>query len=306
MQIDLHIIDVMTRNTEKMRPRIVTILSILLAIFGTSSLFQGVYSIFSSDYLSQIGLYIGGAIHVILAIGLLKGSKWARRITIIISILNLISSIISFGQWSAISDILTITAYGFILVSLFRSKVKDYFRGFLKKKSPLQNVPIFGSYKSQLMSITNPKAINHLGKFLLVFSIFSFIIFAILISSFIFQVSDDSKVNSETRRTKNLDFNKPVEYYFNLFEYLLVLGFAITWISMYLSIRNNRLWSKTIILSLCVIYVAFGMVRLLSVETDVVIYIAYIAIQTAVALFLLFYFNETDVEEYYQNMVDAN
>jgi hypothetical protein len=306
MEIDLHIIDVMTRNTEKMRPRIVTILSILLAIFGTSSLFQGVYSIFSSDYLSQIGLYIGGAIHVILAIGLLKGSKWARRITIIISILNLISSIISFGQWSAISDILTITAYGFILVSLFRSKVKDYFRGFLKKKSPLQNVPIFGAYKSQLMSITNPKTINHLGKFLLVFSIFSFIIFAILISSFIFQVSDDSKVNSETRRTKNLDFNKPVEYYFNLFEYLLVLGFAITWISMYLSIRNNRLWSKTIILSLCVIYVAFGMVRLLSVETDVVIYIVYIAIQTAVALFLLFYFNKTDVEEYYQNMVDAN
>lgn len=301
MQIDLSVIDVMARNTEKRRPRYVTILSILLAIMGISSLFQGVYSIFSFDFLSQIGLYMSGAIHVVLAIGLLKGSKWARRITIIISIVNLISGIISFGQLSAIYDILTITTYGFILVSLFRSKVKDY-KGFLKKKSSLQNVPIFGSYKSQLMSITNPKAINHLGKFLLVFSIFSITVFVILISTFIFQVSDDSKINSETRRTKNLDFNKPVDYYFKLFEYLLVLGFAMTWISLYLSMRNNRKWSKTIILNLCVIHVAFGMVRLLSVENDVAIFIVYIAIQTAVALYLLFYFNKTEVEEYYQNM----
>lgn len=302
MQIDLSVIDVMARNTEKRRPRYVTILSILLAIMGISSLFQGVYSIFSFDFLSQIGLYMSGAIHVVLAIGLLKGSKWARRITIIISIVNLISGIISFGQLSAIYDILTITTYGFILVSLFRSKVKDYFRGFLKKKSSLQNVPIFGSYKSELISIGNPKAINHLGKFLLVFSIFSIIVFVILISTFIFQVSDDSKINSETRRTKNLDFNKPVDYYFKLFEYLLVLGFAMTWISLYLSMRNNRKWSKTIILNLCVIHVAFGMVRLLSVENDVAIFIVYIAIQTAVALYLLFYFNKTEVEEYYQNM----
>jgi hypothetical protein len=47
------------------------------------------------------------------------------------------------------------------------------------------------------------------------------------------------------------------------------------------------------------------MVRLLSVENDVAIFIAYIATQTTVALYLLFYFNKTDVEEYYQNMIYA-
>jgi hypothetical protein len=44
------------------------------------------------------------------------------------------------------------------------------------------------------------------------------------------------------------------------------------------------------------------MVRLLSVEYSLAMFIGYIAIQTAVALLLLFYFNRSDIEEYYQNM----
>jgi presenilin-like A22 family membrane protease len=71
---------------------------------------------------------------------------------------------------------------------------------------------------------------------------------------------------------------------------------------MYFSMQKNRSWVKTVILDLCVIYVAFGMVRLLSVEYSLAMFIGYIAIQTAVALLLLFYFNRSDIEEYYQNM----
>lgn len=303
MQIDLDIYDLTPRNIHKKRPRYVTILSTLLAIFGISSLFTGVYGIFSSDYLFQISFYISGAIHVLLAVGLLRGSKWARRITIVISILNLISGIIFFGQLSIADSILRILVYGFVLVSLFKSKVKGYFRDFRNtERSSLESVPIFGSYKTQLVSLTTPKSIKHLNKFFLSFSIFSFVVFSILMGTFIFQVSDDSKINSDTRRTKNIDFNKTLEYYLYLFEYLLVLGFGITWIVMYFGMQKNRSWAKTVILDLCVMYVAFGMVRLLSVEYDLAMFIGYVAIQTAVALLLLFYFNRSDIEEYYQNM----
>lgn len=304
MRIDLDIFDLTSRNMHKKRPRYVTILSILLAIFGISSLFIGVYGIFSSDYFFQITFYIGGAIHVLLAVGLLRGSKWARRITIVISILNLISGIIFFGQLSIADSILRIVIYGLVLFSLFRSKVKEYFKDFRNIERPsLESVPIFSSYKTQLVSLTKPKAIKHVSKFFLSFSIFSFIVFSILICTFIFQVSEDSKINSDTRRTKNIDFNKTLEYYLYLFEYLLVLAFGITWVVMYFSMQKNRSWSKTVILDLCVIYVAFGMVRLLSVENSVAIFMGYVAIQTAVALLLLFYFSRSDIEEYYRNMI---
>jgi hypothetical protein len=303
MQIDLDIYDLTSRNIHKKRPRYVTILSTLLAIFGISSLFIGVYGIFSADYIFQISFYISGAIHILLAVGLLRGSKWARRITIVISILNLISGIIFFGQLSIADSILRIVVYGFVLVSLFKSKVKKYFRDLRNiERSSLESVPIFGSYKTQLVSLATPKAVKHLNKFFLSFSIFSFVVFSILIGTFIFQVSDDSKINSDTRRTKNIDFNKTLEYYLYVFEYLLVLGFGVTWVVMYFSMQKNRSWVKTVILDLCVIYVAFGMVRLLSVEYSLAMFIGYIAIQTAVALLLLFYFNRSDIEEYYQNM----
>ncbi|HXW12624.1 MAG TPA: hypothetical protein VD694_07680 [Nitrososphaeraceae archaeon] len=303
MQIDLHIFDLMAGIMHRKRPRHVTIISILLSIFGISSLFLGVYSIFSFEYFSQISLYIAGGIHVLLAVGLLRGSKWARRITIIISILNLIYGIIFFGQLSIADSILMIIVYGFVLISLFKSKVKEYFRDFRNNDTPsLGSVPIFGSYKTQLISVTKPRTINQLGKFFLLFSIFSFIVFTILISSFVFQVSEDSKIDLDTRRTKNIDFNKTMEYYLYLFENLVVLGFGITWVVMCFCMQKNRSWSKTVILDLCVMYVAFGMVRLMSVENSIPIFIVYIAIQTAVALLLLFYFNRSDIEEYYQNM----
>jgi len=76
------------------RPRYVTTLSILLAIFGISYFFQGIYNLFLLGYVSEIILYVNATSHVFFAVGLLKGKKWALKGTIILSILNLVYSLI--------------------------------------------------------------------------------------------------------------------------------------------------------------------------------------------------------------------
>lgn len=286
------------------RPRYITILSILLAIFGLSYFFEGIYNSFFLDYISEIILYVNAAAHLSFVVGLLKGKKWALNGTMILSILNLIYSLILIAQVSIIDSILKFVTYGLMLLYVFKPKVKKYFRNSSKSDTlSLHTVPIFSTYKSQPESITIPKGIKHLRRIFLSFSIFYFISFIILIGYFTIQVSEDSQINPDTRRTKNLDFNKTEEYYLYLFDYLSVLGYGLTWIVIYWSMRRNKSWSKTIILILCVIYIAFGKYSLLSYSND--ISGTFVAIQTVVAISLLFYFSKSRVEKYYQNITYA-
>ena len=76
------------------RPRYITTLSILLGIFGISYFFTGIYILFLLDYVSEIILYVNATSHVFFAVGLLKGKKCALKGTIILSILNLVYSLI--------------------------------------------------------------------------------------------------------------------------------------------------------------------------------------------------------------------
>jgi len=289
---------------EKRPPRYIITISILLAIFGISSLFEGISNLYLLDYNTAIILCIDAIINVFLAIGLLKRNKWARRVTIIVSILNLISTIIFLVQESIIDSILNFIAFGFILYYLFKSNVKEYFRDSDKnERLSSYSVPIFSTYKNQLVSITTPKGIKYLHNIFLLFSIFCFITFAILIIVFNIHVSEDSQINPDTRRTKNLDFNKTEEYYQYLFQYLIVLVFGLTWTVIYVSTRRNTPWSRTIVLTSCIIFVAFGMYSLLPYSNDNTgMFPAYITIQTVVAIVILFYFHKSKVEEYYQNI----
>ena len=285
------------------RPHHITIISILLAIFGISYFFEGTYNIFSLDYISEIILYVFGTANVFLAVGLLKGKKWARRWAIVLSILNLIYGLILLEQESIIQSILRFVTYGFILFCLFKPKVKEYFSDSRKSNTlSLDTVPIFSMYRIQVASITIPKGIKYLRKIFLLFSILYFITFVILISYFTIQVSEDSQINPDTRRTKNLDYNKTGEYYYYLLGYFFVLAFGVTWIVIYFSMRRNKSWSRTIILIFCIIYIALGKYSLLSDPDSTGILLAYTTIQTGLAIVLLFYFNKSKVEEYFQNI----
>ncbi len=127
------------------RPTGITIISLLMIIGGIILLFTGITPLFLgplisidiSDYqMNQLGLLItiGGLILVALGIasfivswGLLKGKRWARTITLIISIIAIIIAIISLVSSEDLIHIIEIIVYGIIIYYMFTDKVKLFF-----------------------------------------------------------------------------------------------------------------------------------------------------------------------------------
>ena len=128
------------------RPTGITIISILMIIGGIILLFTGITPLFlgplisiesSSDYaISELGMLItiGGLVLVGLGIasfivswGLLKGKRWARTITLIISIIAIIFAIISLISSEDFIHVISIIIYGIIIYYMFTNKVKLFF-----------------------------------------------------------------------------------------------------------------------------------------------------------------------------------
>jgi hypothetical protein len=128
------------------RPTGITIISVLMIIGGIVLLFTGITPLFlgplisiesSSDYvISELGMLItiGGLVLVGLGIasfivswGLLKGKRWARTITLIISIIAIIFAIISLASSGDLIHIISIIIYSIIIYYMFTDKVKLFF-----------------------------------------------------------------------------------------------------------------------------------------------------------------------------------
>lgn len=126
------------------RPTGITVISILMIIGGLILLFTGIAPLvigplisIDSDYsTSSLGflITIGGLVLVILGIaslivswGLLKGKRWARTITLIISIIAIIFAIISLVSSGELTHIISIIIYGIIIYYMFTDKVKLFF-----------------------------------------------------------------------------------------------------------------------------------------------------------------------------------
>ena len=126
------------------RPTGITIVSILMIIGGLILLFTGITPLFigslisidSDSSTSELGLIItiGGLVLVGLGIasiivswGLLKGKRWARTITLIISIIAIIFAIVSLVSNGDLVHIIPVIIYGIIIYYMFTDKVKLFF-----------------------------------------------------------------------------------------------------------------------------------------------------------------------------------
>jgi hypothetical protein len=125
------------------RPTGITIISVLMIIGGLILLFTGITPLFigplisiDSNYQSSAGflITIGGLTLVVLGIasiivswGLLKGKRWARTITLIISFISIIFAIISLASSGDLIHIISIIIYGIIIYYMFTDKVKLFF-----------------------------------------------------------------------------------------------------------------------------------------------------------------------------------
>ena len=127
------------------RPTGITIISVLMILGGIILLFTGIAPLFfgtlisidsSDSSTSELGLLvtIGGLILVGLGIasfivswGLLKGKRWARIITLIISIIAIIFAIVSLASNEDLIHIIPVIIYGIIIYYMFTDKVKLFF-----------------------------------------------------------------------------------------------------------------------------------------------------------------------------------
>jgi hypothetical protein len=126
------------------RPTGITIISVLMILGGIILLFTGIAPLFigslisidSDSSTSELGLLvtIGGLVLVGLGIasiivswGLLKGKRWARTITLIISIIAIIFAIVSLVSNGDLVHIIPVIIYGIIIYYMFTDKVKLYF-----------------------------------------------------------------------------------------------------------------------------------------------------------------------------------
>ena len=128
------------------RPTGITIIAVLMIIGGIVLLFTGITPLFigplisidssSDSSTSALGLLItiGGLVLVALGIaslivswGLLKGKRWARTITLIISFIAIIFAIISLASSSDLIHIISVIIYGIIIYYMFTNKVKLFF-----------------------------------------------------------------------------------------------------------------------------------------------------------------------------------
>ena len=127
------------------RPTGITIIAILMIIGGLVLLFTGITPLFigplisidsSDSSTSELGflITIGGLVLVGLGIaslivswGLLKGKRWARIITLIISIIAIIFAIVSLVSSEDLVHIIPVIIYGVIIYYMFTDKVKLFF-----------------------------------------------------------------------------------------------------------------------------------------------------------------------------------
>ncbi len=127
------------------RPTGITIIAILMIIGGLVLLFTGITPLFigplisidsSDSSTSELGflITIGGLVLVGLGIaslivswGLLKGKRWARIITLIISIIAIIFAIVSLVSTEDLVHIIPVVIYGVIIYYMFTDKVKLFF-----------------------------------------------------------------------------------------------------------------------------------------------------------------------------------
>ena len=110
---------------------------LVLLFTGISPLVIGPLISIDSDYsTSSLGflITIGGLALVILGIaslivswGLLKGKRWARTITLIISFIAIIFAIISLVSSGELTHVISIIIYGIIIYYMFTDKVKLFF-----------------------------------------------------------------------------------------------------------------------------------------------------------------------------------
>jgi hypothetical protein len=110
---------------------------IILLFTGITPLFLGpLISIDSDGSTSELGLLItiGGLVLVGLGIasfivswGLLKGKRWARTITLIISIIAIIFAIVTLVSREDLIHIIPVIIYGVIIYYMFTKKVKLFF-----------------------------------------------------------------------------------------------------------------------------------------------------------------------------------
>jgi hypothetical protein len=95
-----------------------------------------------SNYQTSGFITIGGLTLVVLGIaslivswGLLKGKRWARTITLIISFISIIIAIISLVSSRDLVHIISVIIYGIIIYYMFINKVKLFF-GKVKEPTP--------------------------------------------------------------------------------------------------------------------------------------------------------------------------
>ena len=113
------------------RPTGITIIAVLMIIGGLILLFTGITPLFLGPL---IIITIGGLVLVGLGIaslivswGLLKGKRWARTITLIISIIAIIFAIVTLISSEDLIHIIEIIVYGIIIYYLYTKKVKLFF-----------------------------------------------------------------------------------------------------------------------------------------------------------------------------------
>ena len=124
------------------RPTGITIISVLMIIGGLILLFTGITPLLIGPLISTDSNYqtsgffitIGGLTLVVLGIaslivswGLLKGKRWARTITLIISFISIIIAIISLVSSRDLVHIISVIIYGIIIYYMFTNKVKLFF-----------------------------------------------------------------------------------------------------------------------------------------------------------------------------------
>ena len=132
------------------RPTGITIISVLMIIGGLILLFTGITPLLIGPLISTDSNYqtsgffitIGGLTLVVLGIaslivswGLLKGKRWARTITLIISFISIIIAIISLVSSRDLIHIISVIIYGIIIYYMFTNKVKLFF-GKVKEPTP--------------------------------------------------------------------------------------------------------------------------------------------------------------------------
>ena len=115
-------------NVQRSRPLGITIIAIIVAIFGILGIIDGILSLSISTTAGVIALVLG-VLELILAWGLWTLQRWAFWAAVIIEILALINSIYAFTQGSVASAIVGIIIALVILIYLFAdANVRAAFR----------------------------------------------------------------------------------------------------------------------------------------------------------------------------------